>query len=88
MESRRIGSALHRPGNTEQNRPIMTEVVEGLREVSELEASLRSMRCGSIGTNGSAIAEIESLGALQLEEIAETLLYPGVTAAELHASYC
>ncbi|CAL4986885.1 unnamed protein product [Urochloa decumbens] len=56
-----------------RDRPTMAEVVDGLRESLHLEGSLHSMRCGSIRTNGSAGAEVESIGALESEQIGETL---------------
>jgi hypothetical protein len=57
-----------------RDRPTMAEVVEGLTESLQLEGSSRSStRCGSVGTNGSVVAEAESVGALESEQIGETL---------------
>ena len=51
----------------------MSEVSEGLRESLQLETLSHSKRSGSIGTNGSALNETESVGALESEQIEETL---------------
>ena len=59
-----------------RDRPTMAEVVEELTESLQLEGSSRlSMRCGSssVGTNGSVLAEAESIGTLESEQIGETL---------------
>lgn len=57
-----------------KDRPTMTEVAEGLRESLQLETLSHSQRSASIGTNGSAITETESVGgALESEQIEETL---------------
>ncbi|XP_066340353.1 LOW QUALITY PROTEIN: putative leucine-rich repeat receptor-like serine/threonine-protein kinase At2g19230 [Miscanthus floridulus] len=56
-----------------KDRPTMSEVAEGLRESLQLETLSHSKRSGSIGTNGSALTETESVGALESEQIEETL---------------
>nr|CAB3492162.1 unnamed protein product [Digitaria exilis] len=52
-----------------RDRPTMTEVMEALRESLQLETSSRSMKSGSVGTNGSVVdEEIESvIGAIESE---------------------
>jgi hypothetical protein len=56
-----------------KDRPTMSEVAEGLRESLQLETLSHSKRSGSIGTNGSALTETESVGSLESEQIEETL---------------
>jgi len=66
--------ALHCTERAGRDRPTMAEVVEGLRESLQLEGTSRSMRCGSIRTNDSAVTEVESIiGAVVSQQTGETL---------------